>query len=64
MTSPERSSDSSVIASIKSSPFADQWRKMSKDDRNQVLEVLQGRSDDDSIRSAFEEITTGQKSLF
>jgi hypothetical protein len=64
MPSPVKSSDSSVIASIMRSPFADQWRKMSREQRSEVLETLNGRSDDDSIRSAFLEVTTGQKALF
>ena len=64
MSSRVKSNDSSVIASIMRSPFADQWRKISREQRSEILEVLDGKNDDDSIRSAFLEVTTGQKQLF
>jgi hypothetical protein len=60
----DKASDSTVIARITQSDFADRWRKMPVKQRRQVLEILAGRSDKDSIRSSFLEITTGQKSLF
>jgi hypothetical protein len=46
------------------SPFADQWRKLSREQRGEILQILDGSSDDDSIRLAFSEVTTGQRSLF
>lgn len=60
----DNKSDSVVIASITKSAFADVWRKMPLTRRRQVLEILSGRSDEDSIRNAFYEVATGQKSLF
>jgi hypothetical protein len=64
MPSSATPSDSSVIASIQRSPFSGQWRKLSLEQRNQVLRALAGRDDDESIRAAFMEVTTGQKALF
>ena len=64
MSEEEIVSDSAVIARIVGSEFAVRWRGMPREQRREVLEILAGRSDEDSIRSAIIETTTGQRSLF
>jgi hypothetical protein len=64
MPSSATTNDPSVIASIHRSAFSGQWRKLSMEQRRQILKVLAGREDDESIRAAFLEVTTGQKALF